>query len=117
MKILLIICSVFKKIGGTRNHHTFASFKVMTVSYTVWSDILNMNWDQQKAKLFEHKNSYSQRRDDYKNDYRRPFGNGYHPPKYRSPFNNHRIFDRNMIEDFVHARLSLFNQRNNNRRR
>ena len=92
-----------QKIGGFRRHHTFASFKVSTVSYKICCDIICMDWGQQKAKIFSHRDSSSPRRNNNgRNDNRRPTRGTYgnrdtdrHRYNRRNNNNNNRDNHRN----------------------
>lgn len=79
-----------QKLGGARKHHTFASFKVSTVSYRVCCDILNMDWGSQKAEIFSNGDLSLPRRieNNSNNAHRPPIGASYRKSKNRPPSDN-----------------------------
>lgn len=115
--IASIICSAIdgmndkmfsvQKLGGTRKHHTFASFKVSSVAYNVCCDILKMDWGQHKAEMLKKKDlsmhkSEIKNRNDYRNGDRnnKLKNRNYHRPQFNKRNNDyHNYYRRNYHDD------------------
>lgn len=102
-------------LGGSRSQHTFASFKVTTFDNAVCNQILNMNWNPQKARMFtasaEKQGSTNHNPNENSNSRERNTNKNRRQDRYP----NERSNNRRMQEDNRRNREPIYQNQNHQR--